>query len=149
LTFTYIIAKKRSANNKVPNANEADSDRLRIGRQTRDLRKAKGFTLIQLAQKLGKSVGYISQVERGVSSLPIPVLQSISEAPSVQIMWFFHQQGEQNIEDLDYVVRANNRRKLDLSGTGISEERLSPSLGRDLLMILTTFPPGAKSDGQP
>ncbi|WP_325073284.1 helix-turn-helix domain-containing protein, partial [Pseudomonas guariconensis] len=33
----------------------------------RDLRKFKGLTLGELAQRIGRSVGFLSQVERGVS----------------------------------------------------------------------------------
>ena len=136
-----------SINKNIPNSELSDS--LRIGRQIRDLRKAKGITLNEMATQIGKSVGYVSQVERGVSNLPIPVLQAISEALGVNTTWFFHQEGEQDIDELDHVVRGNSRRKLSFSGTGFSEELLSPSLSGELLMILTTIAPQAKSDPQP
>ncbi|MGS0467590.1 helix-turn-helix domain-containing protein [Cobetia marina] len=48
----------------------AEQEDRRIGRQLRDLRKSRQMTLSQLAKRVGKSVGYLSQVERGVSSLP-------------------------------------------------------------------------------
>lgn len=132
-----------------PNNQRADQGNLRIGIQIRDLRKAQGITLSEMAVQIGRSVGYVSQVERGVSSLPIPVLQSISEVLGVQITWFFQTEAEQAIEELGYVVRADSRRSLDFSGTGISEQLLSPSLSGDLLMILSTFSPLAQSDPQP
>lgn len=126
-----------------------DSDSVRIGKQIRDLRKAKGITLQSMAESIGRSVGYVSQVERGVSALPIPVLQSISNTLGVQITWFFHSDAEQPLTELGHVVRADLRRHLDFAGTGIREELLSPSLSGDLLMILTTFSPLAESDQQP
>jgi len=73
----------------------AEADNLRVGRQIRDLRKAKGYTLAFVAESIGKSVGYVSQVERGVSALPIPLLQAISDLLDVQITWFFHADKEQ------------------------------------------------------
>lgn len=130
---------------------EADheADNLRVGRQIRDLRKAKGYTLSFVAESIGKSVGYVSQVERGVSALPIPLLQAISDLLEVQITWFFHADKEQKADELNVIVRKNARRHLDFSGTGISEELLSPRLSGELLMIKTTLEPLAQSDEQP
>ncbi|MFT5574346.1 MAG: transcriptional regulator with XRE-family HTH domain [Cryomorphaceae bacterium] len=126
-----------------------DPESVRIGHQIRDLRRAKGVTLQYMADKIARSVGYISQVERGVSALPIPVLQSISEVLGVQITWFFHSENEQPMQELGHVVRANSRRQLKFTGTGIHEELLSPSLSGSLLVLLTTFAPLASSDQQP
>ncbi len=53
---------------------DMDKNKARIGLQIRDLRKAKGITLSAIAEKISRSVGYVSQVERGVSSLTISVL---------------------------------------------------------------------------
>ena len=125
-----------------------DGEGIRIGRQIRDLRKAKGVTLQTMADKIGRSVGYVSQVERGVSVLPIPVLQSICELLEVQITWFFHTESEQPIEEMGHVVRKKARRHLNFAGTGIREELLSPTLSGEMLMILTTFAPGAESSAQ-
>ena len=121
----------------------------RIGLQIRDLRKSKGITLAQMAKRIGKSVGYVSQVERGVSSLPIPVLQSISDVLDVQITWFFHADCPAQLDEMDFIVRKDTRRRLEYSGTGISEELLSARLSGKLLMILTTVGPGVHSDETP
>lgn len=128
---------------------DMDKNKVRIGLQIRDLRKAKGITLTAIAEKIGKSVGYVSQVERGVSSLPISVLQSMSEVLGVQITWFFHTDNQQKADEVNYVVRHDSRRSLDFSDTGIREELLSPWLSGDLLMILTTFPPGVETSKEP
>lgn len=119
----------------------ADNDNLRIGRQIRDLRKSKGITLITMAEKINRSVGYVSQVERGVSSLPISVLQSISELLGVKVSWFFHTDNETPLEELNHIVRRNARRRLSYSGTGIQEELLSPKLSGQMQMVLTTIAP--------
>lgn len=130
-------------------ANAADEESIRVGRQIRDLRKAKGITLAAMADRIGRSVGYMSQVERGVSALPIPVLQTISEVLEVQITWFFHSSTQQPMQEQGTVVRAQSRRQLDFSGTGIHEELLSPTLSGELLMILTTFSPLSSTDKEP
>lgn len=121
-------------------------DSLRLGKMVRDLRKAKGLTLQQVSQEVGRSVGYLSQVERGASDVSIPTLQSISDLLGVQLTWFFHADKKQPIEELGLVVRGENRRRLDYFGSGITEELLSPSLAGELLMLLTTFAPKAETD---
>lgn len=121
-------------------------DSLRLGKMVRDLRKAKGLTLQQVAEDVGRSVGYLSQVERGASDVSIPTLQSISDLLGVQLTWFFHADKKQPIEELGLVVRGENRRRLDYFGSGITEELLSPSLAGELLMLLTTFAPEAETD---
>lgn len=128
---------------------QAEQDQIRIGLQIRDLRKAKGITLAEMAEKIGKSVGYISQIERGVSTLPIPVLQTISEALDVKVTWFFQAENTPDNDEADYIVRKNARKHLNFFGTGISEELLSPWMNGDHILILTKFSPLAKSDDQP
>ena len=133
--------------NKITNteSNNPEQANIRLGQQIRDLRKSKGMTISYLAEQIGKSVGYLSQVERGVSTLPIPVLQAISDLLGVQITWFFHAEQPQNIDEIEHIVRHDTRRHLEFSGTGISEELLSPRLSGDILMLQTTIQPQAKS----
>ncbi len=128
---------------------DVEKNNLRVGRQIRDLRKAKGLTLSYVAEKIGKSVGYVSQVERGASALPIPVLQAISDLLNVKITWFFHADKKQKEDEINYIVRKNTRRHLEFSGTGISEELLSPRLSGEILMLQTTLEPNAQSDAEP
>ncbi|OMH31854.1 hypothetical protein BGP75_16150 [Motiliproteus sp. MSK22-1] len=126
-----------------------DPDNIRIGLQIRDLRKSKRVTLASLAQQVNKSVGYLSQVERGVSALPIPVLQAISTALDVQISWFFHGDNEAPAEEQQYIVRSGMRRALNFTGMGIREELLSPRLSGQLQMVMTTIEPGASGGSEP
>ncbi len=57
---------------------DMDKNKVRLGLQLRDLRKAKGITLSAIDEKLGRSVGYVGQVVRGFSSMPSSVLTAIS-----------------------------------------------------------------------
>lgn len=128
-----------------PSEKPIDTDNLRIGRQIRDLRKAKGVTLATMSQQINRSLGYLSQVERGVSALPIPVLKAISDVLGVNISWFFHSDTETPLQELKYIVRSDHRRRLNYTGTGITEELLTPQLSSQIQMILTTLSPGAKN----
>lgn len=120
------------------------SDDDAIGGQIRELRKAKGMTLQEVAASAGISVGYLSQIERDQSKLPIGVLKKISTTLGVQINWFFHG-AEAPVDEKDIIVRATNRRKLTFTALGIDEELLSPNLSGPLEMLMSTIEPGADS----
>ncbi|MBT5562049.1 MAG: cupin domain-containing protein [Rhodospirillaceae bacterium] len=124
------------------------NDSIPVGFQVRDLRKAKGLTIPQLAAKVGRSTGWLSQVERNISPVTIPNLKLISDALAVQITWFFQGNAVAAEDERDFIVRKDTRRQLRYTGTGVSEELLSPNLGRQIEMLMTTLEPGA-STGEP
>ena len=124
---------------KGPGAGTAEG--ILVGGQIRDLRKAKGLTIAELAERIDRSVGYVSQIERDLSELSIPDLKRIAEALEVQISWFFHPTGAAPAEERDHIVRRGNRRRLSLTGIGVTEELLSPSLGGATELVLTRIPP--------
>lgn len=115
-----------------------------IGGQIRELRKVRGLTLQQVAEASAISIGYLSQIERNQSKLPIGVLKKISDALGVQMNWFF-QVSDAPAHEKDVVVRAHNRRRFSFTGIGIEEELLSPNLSGALEMLLSTIEPGADS----
>jgi transcriptional regulator with XRE-family HTH domain len=117
-----------------------------IGEQLRELRQLKNLTLKMVSEKAGISVGYLSQLERNHSRLPIGVLKKISDALGVHMNWFFQQQATGDASERDIVVRAGNRRRLTFTGLGISEELLSPNLSGPLELLLSTIEPGADSE---
>jgi transcriptional regulator with XRE-family HTH domain len=120
-----------------------------LGGQIRDLRAARGMSLAALAEAIGKSIGYVSQIERGRSEISISTLKAISEALGVQISWFFQGYDPRVPEEHGYIVRREHRRRLDFPGTGIEEELLSPTLTGEAELILSTFAPGARSGEEP
>ncbi|MDO8362384.1 MAG: XRE family transcriptional regulator [Actinomycetota bacterium] len=117
-----------------------------IGGRIRELRKAHGRTLADVAGAAGISVSYLSQIERNVSRLPIGVLKHIADALGVHMNWFFHSGRQGPAEERDVVVRAGNRRNLTFTGLGISEELLSPNLAGPLELLISTIHPGADSE---
>ncbi|MDP5253097.1 MULTISPECIES: helix-turn-helix transcriptional regulator [unclassified Vibrio] len=128
--------------------NDVEKNNRRLGGQIRDLRKSKGVTQTQLAQATGRSIGYISQLERGLSSVSIPVLKKISDELGVNISWFFHTDDALSDQENNFVVRKDNRRQLSFSDGEIKEELLSKKMNGAFIMILTTLAPGAKTDDQ-
>ena len=123
-----------------PKSRRDNPDTILVGRQIRDLRKAKGLTIAGLAGRIERSVGHVSQIERNLSELSVPDLKRIAEALEVQISWFFHPTAEVPAAEREHIVRRGNRRRLKLSGR-VTEELLSPSLGGASELVLTRVPP--------
>jgi transcriptional regulator with XRE-family HTH domain len=118
---------------------------LPVGEMIRDLRTARGVTIAELAENIGRSVGYISQVERDQSGITIATLQQVADALSVGINWFFQGQANAPADERDVIVRKGNRRILDLSAKGVVQELLSPTLTGQIELMITTFQPVSRT----
>jgi len=114
-----------------------------FGTDLRSLRKARGLTLAALAARLGRSVGWLSQVERGLSDPSISDLRAIAAALEVPLGFFFANEAAP-AEEQGYVVRAQHRRSLGDSADGLVEELLSPDLGGSFEVFRSVFAPGAR-----
>jgi transcriptional regulator with XRE-family HTH domain len=113
-----------------------------LARDIRALRKARGLTLAETALRLGRSVGWLSQVERGLSQPSLGDLRTIADTFSVPLSLFFAHEVPRE-EERGVVVRAGARRVLGTSETGLVEELLSPDLGGSFELIRSEFAPGA------
>ncbi|CDX51950.1 Cupin [Mesorhizobium plurifarium] len=119
-----------------------NGDRLLAG-DIRALRKARGLTLAEIALKLGRSVGWVSQVERGLSIPSLSDLRAFASLFDVPISLFFSHDVPVE-EERGVVVRAGSRRSLGTSESGLVEELLSPDLGGSFEMLRSVFAPGAE-----
>jgi transcriptional regulator with XRE-family HTH domain len=120
----------------------------RVGLEIRQLRKARGWTIAQLSKAAGLSQGYLSQIERGISSPSVKALHSIARTLDVNISWFFSPASDDDDQLRDLVVRADKRRHLNFS-SGITDELLSPNLGREIELLRCTFAPHSESGVEP
>ncbi len=120
---------------------EIPPDLRTLGADLRALRKSRGLTLIALAESLGKSVGWLSQVERDISEPSIADLREIAAILNVQLASLFRAVAIPGEEGL--IVRANARRPIGSRTAGSVEELLSPDLTDDFVMIHTTFEAGS------
>jgi transcriptional regulator with XRE-family HTH domain len=109
----------------------------------RALRKARGLTLAETALKLGRSVGWVSQVERGLSMPSLADMRAFADLFGVPISLFFGHDVPEEAER-GVVVRAGRRRALGTRETGLVEELLSPDLGGSFEMVRSEFAPGAE-----
>lgn len=116
-----------------------------LGADIRSLRKLRGLTLEEMATELDKSVGWLSQVERDISTPRVSDLQQIAGLFNVPLSLFFgapdaprHEAGR--------IVRAAGRREVGDRENGLVEALLSPDLTDSFEVIHSTFQPGARRD---
>jgi len=118
-----------------------------LGTDLKALRKARGLTLSELSLMLGRSVGWLSQVERGITQPSISNLLVMAEKLDVNVSFFFGQpdEGGTNEAEMGLIVRSGSRRILGNAEEGLEEELLSPDLDGSFEIIRSTFLPGSES----
>ena len=115
----------------------------RVGGDLRALRKARGLTLQELALKVGRSVGWLSQIERDLRAPAIEDLRRLAAALDQPMSLFFGAAAAPEVER-GYVVRADNWRTLGTADAGLEEQLLSPDLGGSFEIVRSVFAPGAE-----
>ena len=115
-----------------------------LGADVRTLRKARGLTLSQMAESMGRSVGWLSQVERDLSTPTAEDIAELAKTLDVSEAIFGLEETIPEIEQ-GYIVRANARRDISERQTGLKEGLLSPDLTDDFEMIHSVFEPGSKT----
>ena len=132
---------------KIQNSETVDPV-LRLGSELRALRKVHRMTLQALADKSGKSVSFLSKIERGLARPSVTALQDIAEALDVPIGWFFQTDGPVPADERPYIVRADRRRRLTYSGVsstdymGFADYLLSANLDGQLALGISQYEPG-------
>lgn len=59
--------------------------RVAVGDVVRELRTQKGWTLRKLSAKANVSIGYLSEVERGIKEMSSEVIQSVADGLGVPL----------------------------------------------------------------
>ncbi|WP_160883335.1 cupin domain-containing protein [Microvirga makkahensis] len=130
------------------NTSNPPSERLvdqAVGRRLRDLRRLRGLSLETVAARASLSVGFISQIERGLSSPSLRVLATLADVFEVSIAALFDAAPLESSPE-QIVRREHERAELNLWRSGISKQLLSPkgSDGR-LNLFLIFLEPGAST----
>lgn len=110
-----------------------------LGADVRALRKTRGMTLIELAGALDRSVGWLSQVERDLSTPAIADLGRMADILDVSVSSLMQTGAAPGEEGL--VVRAHARRPMNSRTPGLTEGLLSPDLTDDFEMIHSHYAP--------
>src|SRR5882724_7107427 len=121
---------------------------LAVGRRIRDLRRAKKMSLQTVAARTKLSIGFISQIERGLSSPSLRVLATLADVLGVGIAGLFGATPNDAAAPDAIVTRERQRAELNLWRTGISKQLLSPagSEGRLNLFLVHMEPGGSTGD---
>lgn len=113
-----------------------------LGQRLRSRRKALSLTLKEVADGAGLSVGFISQVERGLTAPSLSSLVSISRVLGTQISTFL----EQPRADASH-TRHERREFYRIEGHQIAYERVSASFARQQMhSVIIHMPPGHRSE---
>ena len=127
--------------------NVVNSASFSVGREIRQLRKARGLTLKELSTGAGVSLSHLSAIERGASSPSMEVLAQIAETLEVTPDWLFPRRTGAGPMERSHVVRAHNRRDLnmlyaeDVAQLGYQDALLSGSIGGNFYMGLAIYEP--------
>ncbi len=101
--------------------------------------------LTELAERLQCSVGWLSQVERDISTPSQAVLEQISDVFEVPSSIFF-EKGTVPDREKGRIVRAENRRAFGERVDGLVESLISPDLTDSFEMIHSVFQPETSRD---
>ncbi len=94
-----------------------------IGIKIKNIRTEKGYTLKQLSEETGFSIGYLSQFERGMTQIALDTLQKLCEVLEVEFQSLF-QEEENRPSDIS--------RSYEQTGTMISPQIIQYILSQNV-----------------
>ncbi|GFN22259.1 MAG: cupin domain-containing protein [Thermoanaerobacteraceae bacterium] len=115
-----------------------------LGKKIRQIRRDRGMSLKDVAEKTGLTSSFLSQVERDLADPSITSLRKIAEALEVPIFYFLL-----NHEDHSPVVRRDKRKVLKFPQSHLTYELLSPDLNRKMEIMMARLEAGAVSCDEP
>lgn len=117
-----------------------------VGSRIRDLRRVRRFSLETVAERTSLSIGFLSQIERGLSSPSLRVLATLADVLGVGIAALFGASPSGDGTSDQVVTRGMQRPELKLWRTGVSKQLLSPA-GADnrLNLFLVHLEPGGST----
>ncbi|WP_271394945.1 helix-turn-helix domain-containing protein [Neomicrococcus lactis] len=120
---------------------ESGAEALAIGARLRAARQQKRLTMDQLAASTGLTKGFLSRVERDLTSPSVATLVSLCQALSIDVGSLFE-------EPPLKVVRRNEARKINLGGHGIDERLLTGHGERRVQVIRADIEPLGQGESE-
>ena len=114
-----------------------------LGADLRALRRSRKMTLEDLSESLSVSVGWLSQVERDISSADRATLKRMAQLFEVPMSLFLDASQAPETER-GIVVRSTDRREISVGQDGLIETLISPDLTDNFEVVHSTFLPGAE-----
>jgi len=112
---------------------------INIGEKIKELRKEKGLSIAELANRSELSQGLISQIERNMVTPSIVSLWKIAQSLQVSVGYFFDEEPK---DITNPVVKKNQRKRITASNNNAIYELLSPDLNRKIEFLYITIKPG-------
>lgn len=137
------LAKKPAGKTAKPAKPAMDQE---VGHRLRDLRRARELSLETVAARTDLSIGFLSQIERGLSSPSLRVLATLADVLGVGIAALFGARPTDDGASGGVVTRQAERAELQLWRSGVSKQLLSPA-GTDsrLNLFLVHMEPGGST----
>lgn len=110
---------------------------MELGNRIRQRRKELGLSLRELAERVGLTASFLSQIERDLTSPSLESLRKISDALEVPIFHFLVKP-----DGKCPVVRRSQRAELKLPDSNLTYKLLTPDLNRKLEAFLAEREPG-------
>lgn len=104
------------------------------------MRKARDVRIKDLASAIGRSTGWLSQLERGQASPSVHDLETIADFFDLDVSFFFRSSASKE-EERSLVRRNTDRVQIGSFVEGLREELLSPGLGGSFEMLISCFEP--------
>ncbi len=108
-----------------------------VNKKIKEMRLNERMTLQELSDKTELSVSFLSQIERGSSSLAITSLKKIADAFGVSMRSFFEE-----IENNNYMTKKEDQKPFKVEGSNVQHIRLAGEFsGRRLEPMKVTIAP--------
>jgi transcriptional regulator with XRE-family HTH domain len=119
---------------------------LAVGRRIRELRRTRQLSLETVVARTDLSIGFVSQIERGLSSPSLRVLATLADVLGVGIAALFGARPSDDGASGGVVTREAQRAELKLWRSGISKQLLSPAGAENRLnLFLVHLEPGGST----
>jgi transcriptional regulator with XRE-family HTH domain len=115
-----------------------------IGERIRTRRKELEISLRELARKIDLTASFLSQIEREQVEPSIKSLRKIADALEVPLFYFLAEN-----DNSKPVVRSDRRKRLQLPGSRVVCELLTPDITRKMEMFMVSVEPSQKNIAQP
>ena len=116
---------------------------MNIGMKIKKLRTEKGITLKELSEKSKLSIGFLSQLERGLTTIAVDSLENLAEILEVHLTYFFDYSHKRK----DKVLRSYEQEILDVEEGGFIKYSLSTNLeNKQLVPKLVEILPQKKEE---
>ena len=122
-----------------------------FGLEVRQLRKARSMTQTELSNISGISVSHLSAIERGAVNASLDKVNRIADALAVPVAWFFTRRPGDGPLERAHVVRAQNRRNLNLlygesaEESGYTDWLLSSTIGGAFYVGVSDYAPRSEA----